>query len=1315
MKRTILALSIWAIVAFHSLLWAQPAQLPFQLSAGYWQPKWQADRELQVQQPDGQSLSLLAPNFEGCSYDANVPNLPFVEVWLPETQQLTLGATQAKPEDASAYFLPLLDKLANLVPEGASWYPLTPIVYKGKAGVDGKTYNVYHVYPLQVSADGGQILRHNLISFRVEDTPAQTAKTNTGRSYADHSVLSTGNWYRVAVTQDGIYRMDRTFLTSLGLNLSGADPRKIRVHGYGGGMLPQKNNTPRPDDLPEIAVLVQGEGDGRFDAGDFVLFYGQSSSKWTFNTPLAKYRYEKNLYCDTTYYYITIGEAAGKRISTRATETQANADTIYTQHRQLDVLENDRRNLIRMGRYWFGDVFDAQTSYTYNLQVLQAVPNGNVRLRVRTAGRSDAATRFDVTAGSNTLGSLTHNGVSTGCFYCQYADISTGNFSTSSNYVQGTTLSLNLNYNKTGTSIGWLDYIEQDYDQNLEFTYGFLPIRLPRRTNQTQGFILKGGISASIWDVSDPLNPILQQTTSTTTPGQSFFAFQTDSLINLVAFNNSAYRAPVSIGKIGNQDLHGLGSAEYILITHPEYLEPANELAELHRTLYGRTAHVVSISQIYNEFSSGRQDPTAVRDFLKMLWDRAASADQRPRYALMFGNSSFDYKGIVGDRGRLPAYEARESFDPTEAYASDDFFGFMDDYEGFWGEGKPEFDPADISLETNYLDIAVGRVPSATLDEAKRYVEKVKIYLNSFDVVADWRNRVLLIGDYKTGECFHMNDADQLDRDKLKLYAPCMNVDKVYLDNFQAISLAEGERFPDARAEMLRRMEKGNLIVNYTGHGSVSGLSNARIFELNDISSLNSNNRFALWVTATCDFGKYDDPAERSGAEYLIDNADGGAIAMITAVREVFSNGNLAFNQNLYNYLFKYDTARAIFSTFGDAMKGGKNSTWNYNLNTRAFSLLGDPGLVLAMPRQKVEITKINNEVPGTGTPDTLKALTKVKIEGRVMTPSGLPLSSFEGTANVVVYDKSTKLNTFKCNPTNYYEQSSIVFSGQAVVKNGTFTQEFFMPLDISYTVGRGNIAVYVKAKAGSAFADWDGSGCDKSFIICCSDTLPLDTDVPPRVRLYLNDSLWLGGSITGNSPVLVAKAADDMGINTTGLGIGRELVAILDGDTRNPIVLNEYFSGTLGDYRSGTIRYPLNELSEGEHTLEVKVWDVTNNSATDKTTFKIINGPNTVLTNVSVYPNPFREYVRFRFNQNLLDRDTRITIRLRDGVGRTVYEYGTTWLATGSIFEGLDWHGTDTNGRPLVNGIYYYEIELQPVGGKAARHNGKVVLLREN
>jgi hypothetical protein len=392
----------------------------------------------------------------------------------------------------------------------------------------------------------------------------------------------------------------------------------------------------------------------------------------------------------------------------------------------------------------------------------------------------------------------------------------------------------------------------------------------------------------------------------------------------------------------------------------------------------------------------------------------------------------------------------------------------------------------------------------------------------------------------------------------------------------------------------------------------------------------------------------------------------------------------------------------------------GKNRSWPIgNINTRCYGLLGDPGLVLGMPRRKVALTRINNTEPGAGgSPDTLKALSKVRVEGEVRDNNDQKMTGFNGLVNLVVLDKPTRLNLYKCFG-NYTEQNSIVFSGQATVTAGEFKLEFFVPLDISYTVGQGTIIAYAKSNAGEAPRNWDAHGCNSDFVICCSDTTDLSGDQPPTVQLYLNDRNWRTGSVSGPEPTLLADARDDMGINTTGLGIGRELVAILDGDTRNPIVLNSFYTAKVDDYRSGTLQYRLPVLTPGEHTLEVKVWDVTNNSATATTTFRVVDDASTVLEGVSAYPNPFFQEVRFRVNHNQLGQAVKLNLRIRDFAGRTVFQKYDSWTSEGYVYTNLTWSGRDASGNPLPNGVYLYELELEAPNGKPARYNGKLVLAR--
>jgi hypothetical protein len=606
------------------------------------------------------------------------------------------------------------------------------------------------------------------------------------------------------------------------------------------------------------------------------------------------------------------------------------------------------------------------------------------------------------------------------------------------------------------------------------------------------------------------------------------------------------------------------------------------------------------------------------------------------------------------------------------------------------------------------MDLAVGRFPARTPDEARILVDRTIRYVTQTDNTGLWQNRVLLFADYKPGEgSIHMANTEQL-YNIAQQESPCLNVSKIYFDNFPIQGTAAGARFPTARQALITDLNRGSLLVNYVGHGGETGLSNSQIFEVPDIASLSNANSLAFWVTATCDFGRHDDPDRKSGAEFLVTNPNGGAIGCLTSVREVFSGQNQVFNSNFFRNVFDFDADLGRYITLGETTQRTKNMSWGVaDVNNRNFGLLGDPGIQLAFARYRTVLTDINTRPVEPNAPDTLRALQFVTLRGEVQDRNGERLTSFFGDMDLAVFDKP-KQNITREMAFKFFTQDVVLFNGRVSVNAGEFTASFYVPLDISYEIGPGKVSFFASSP------QVDAAGCNTDFIVCCTDPNATSNDHPPTVALHMNDLNWVSGGMTDQSPMLIALLADDQGINTTGLGVGRELVAFLNGDERDPIVLNEFYSAKKDSYNEGEVRYRLSGLPEGRYNLRMKVWDVTNNSGEGYTDFVVASDAKLALDNILNYPNPFTTHTTFFFNHNKPGELLEAQVRIFTVSGKMVKTLRSSFFADGNLCNHIDWDGLDEFGDRIGRGVYVYQVVLrQPSTGETAAEYEKLVLLR--
>ena len=709
---------------------------------------------------------------------------------------------------------------------------------------------------------------------------------------------------------------------------------------------------------------------------------------------------------------------------------------------------------------------------------------------------------------------------------------------------------------------------------------------------------------------------------------------------------------------------------------------------------------VVTTDQVYNEFSSGARDIGAIRNFMKMFYDRATSKTDKPRYLLLLGDGSYDNLTIDPNNcNYIPTYQSPNSLVPTQSFVSDDFFGLLDSNEG------------GVS---GLLDIGVGRFPVGSAEEAGVIVDKIKAYYSE-DALGDWRNRLCFVGDDEDNN-LHMKDADRLATYVDTTY-PSFVLKKIYLDAYQQVSTASGERYPDVNQAITDNIEKGLLIFNYVGHGNERGLAHESILGINDIISWNNFPRCPLFITATCEFSRFDDvdidangviTPKTSAGEHVLLSPDGGGIALLTTTRLVYSSPNYILNKNFYRYIFeRNDIGRP--NTFGDALRYTKNVSGS-STNKLNFTLLGDPALLLAYPRYRI-VTDSVNGIAVTEPLDTLKALSLVTISGHVEDPSGIPMPGTEGVLYPTIFDKSRKVTTLGNDggtPMTFFVRDNIIFRGKAEIHDGLFRFSFLVPKDISYNIGPGKINYYATLdslhEGAGSFSDLPVGGF--------ADDPAIDEE-GPEVRLYLNDTLFRDGGLTDENPVFLAYVTDEGGINTVGNGIGHDITAILDGNENDPIVLNDYFSYESDQYQRGTVRYPFFNLPDGEHTIRFKVWDNYNNSTVAEITFHVNEGSTEKIENLRNYPNPFSEDTWITFDHNMGDSEMDILIYIFDLGGHLVRILEDHQFADGYTINPVHWDGKSVDGQKVSGGIYVFKIIIRSVDKDPVTGTGKMIIVK--
>jgi hypothetical protein len=1158
-----------------------------------------------------------------------------------------------------------------------------------------------------------------LTSFTL-DVQEPAAPTNTGGAQArgtaaSSSVLATGTWHKIALSARGIYKIDYAFLQSK-LGLSGnINSASIRLFGNGGQMLSENNAVARPDDLVENAIAMNDGSDGTFGSGDYFTFYAGGPTAWEKDNARQRFIPHKNLYADSAYYFITVdgGSGTSQRIGTQASVPLPNVTV--TDFNEYQLHEQDLYNPGSFGKEWLGEQMGNLTTNGLSRIISFDIGTATSDIDVATvlASRSSAAgSTITVSMNGQQLGIAGRCGIYPGFCAVTLAGDQDPYGSASDSFIApaagSNTASFQFTYNPTvNDGIGYINSVTINYRRALTYTGGAMSFRdlASLGTGRVAGYRIEGATAGlQVWDVTDPLHPVRM---SGTLSGSVYtFAQDAATLHEFVATDGTRPGVPAYIGKVSNQNIHGTPEVDFLIVTHPTLLKAANKLADFHRRHDNMKVLVATTDQVYNEFSSGGQDISAIRDMARMFYVRAGNdTTQMPKNILLFGDASYDYKNrIAGNTNLVPTYEADESVAINASYVVDEFYAMLDDNENI----------ENISL-ANTLDIGVGRIPVQTENEADAIVEKIIAYKSPASF-GPWRLNNTYIGDNEDDAGYHLLDAENMMGAVTTETGSLYNNSKIYLDNYPFVSTPAGLRCPDGTKALNDAVFRGTFLINYSGHGNPTALAHERILTMNDLNNWKNLHKLPFMVTATCDFARFDNPSYNSAGERLVVKPDGGAIAMLTTTAPVYAGLNDPINRQFLQNQFDQRMG-AERNTFGEAYRRGKNKTYNQIpdfftlINNRAFILLGDPALTPNFPNldHKVRTDSIIDLSTNAST-DTFKALGAYKIIGSVADENNNLMAGFNGRAYVTIYDKARVIDLF----TKVYRherifemQDNVVFKGIATVTGGRFSFSFIAPKDINYDFGKGKFSYY--AENGVT----DAAGIDTSVNIGgFSDNPSIDND-GPMVKAYMNDTLFRNGSITGSNTMLYVQLADETGINASGNSIGHDITAILDGNEAMPYVMNDYYETEPNTYKRGHVRFPVTGLAEGKHTFTITAWDVNNNAGEGKVDFEVVNGNVVRINNLMNYPNPFSDITHFVFEHNHPNETYKVQIGIFSTDGRIVRTLEQTFIPSGSHSNELTWNGTDGNGAKLPSGVYPYKMILTTEKGIQETAYQKLVLIR--
>lgn len=1041
------------------------------------------------------------------------------------------------------------------------------------------------------------------------------------------SVLATGRWLKIGVTATGAYRLDAAQLRQAGW--AGLSPRHLQLYSGGGAMLPQANAAPGKP-LRPVPIQVSTTPDGQLQS---ILFFGESPHQVVYDTAARAFTHRINVYSDTTFYFLTQSSQPGLRVQTAPTAAGATARidryTAYQFH------EKDLFSRLRSGRERFGESFLVRSRWDVDFNTPGLLTDAPVRVRAGVLVQAEQPTGVSLWLNADTLGTLHAGGLPAERYGPQGLQVQ-GHFLQQLTAPQ-TGLRVGIRYSpgQDPTAQAWLDYLSLQTSQAWRWNGNALLGRLPAHPAALLPLQSAPGESL-LWDVTAPLQPLalpLNAGTATlpATPGWQA----------LLWFTPQVAAVPASLQEIASQEIFQEKSPQLLLLTPAIYAAEAERLASFRRLNDSLDVVVLSTEAVYNTLASGQPDPTALRDAVRFFYGKG-----RLKYVLLFGDASYDFRNIEKQnlaQGYVPTYESRQSLDPLRSYASDDYFGFLHQHEGEW---------AETAAGNQLLSVAVGRLPVQTRDEARRVVDKLIFYEKKR---SDDRSRQLTLIADDADYNLHLNDTEQLARLTEDL-RPDLQVEKIYLDAGLQRGQPPAQQAPVARRGVLEALSAGRLLVAYTGHGSPTDWAQEQVLTLGDMLRLqNADRRLPLLLTATCEFGRYDDPGTVSGGEVLLSRVPGGAIGLLSSTRPVYANSNFMVSEAFFRALLTTKNAR-----LGDLFLQTKNNSL-FGVNNRNFVLLGDPSMRLQLPERQLAIAGNDTLRAGERFGFSLAVKDTAAVTLWLMAPPQ-PLRT---------------LGDEQTTPAVFTQRLSVWGMATLRPQNGVVSWNGTVPQEAATQPGRAR--VYAQAGGYTGLLDVPVGRGGRA-----------GGTRPPDVWAGFTDSLRAGPAV-GPSATLYIRLHDEDGILLT-----QEHPLTLTLDDSIPVLLHTCYRPQPGDPTQGHVLYTFTGLAVGRHQVQVSAWDGAGNHTLKNLTFWVENHKKSPLNNVSLMPNPFNESILFSFEHAFGGQDTELLLEVLDAAGRPVCLQRETLFAMPSPYTQLRWQPA-----ALPAGLYLYRIRLTGPGGQ--------------
>ncbi len=1108
--------------------------------------------------------------------------------------------------------------------------------------------------------------------------------------YASQSVLSSGRWVKVSVTETGIHYISNSLLAQWGFS----DPSSVKIFGYGGAPVSTTLDENQIDDLPQVPVLR---------LSDRILFYAQGPTTWrTSSLSGMTYKQYQHPYATAGYYFIT-DRSDIQTLSIDTEQTALGGGETVTTFTDRVFHEEELYSPGETGNLLLGEDFrySSTQSFSFNLDGLVSGSTVSVQTGFGAAASGGSCTLKYSYNGNAISGSDNIQALTSEYDHVRLSE-SVKQFSLSSE-----SLSYSVSFSYSGTvSVARLDYITVNYTRSLDMDGDDqLLFRTPSSGSSQAVYCLSGCTSNThIWDVTTSHVPVEVSYSADGSTAQ--FTPSGSGEREYVAFNeNGSFSSPVLVGSVSNQDLHAEATPDMIIISPSQFLTEARRIASLHEQMDTMRVLVVDHSLIFNEFSSGTPDVMAYRKLAKMFYDRGTSSDGHTLgYMLLFGRALYDNRNITSvaqslDYPRLLIWESDDGINEQSSFCSDDILACLSDGS------------STSNVHTRGMDIAIGRMPVKDTSEADDVIDKLEEYVYNEDL-GSWKNNIIVLAD-DGDQAQHMQQAENGITQMIENGGENYVYNRIYTDAYTLTDEGSGSTYPEARKQMFKLLTDGAFVFNYVGHGSPVGWSHESMLTWDDINNSLYYSHIPLFFTATCEFSRVD-ASSVSGGELMFLNERGGGIAMYSTTRVVYISNNADITYQFCNQLFKKDS-NGNYQRVGDIYRLSKNSV--NDTNKLRYILLGDPAMRLGYPTYHAEIETINGIEPTEENMPEFMACQTITVRGSIYDSSGNKDTSFNGAIFPTLYDaeRSVETNGNQDGVSFVYDERS---NKLAVIKDSISNGEFVFQITIPSEVSADNyrpaeLNLYAYSDDGK-----EANGSNSNFYIYGYDETAANDTIGPNIRsMYLNSEDFTNGDKVNESPLLIAEVYDSSGLNFSTSGIGHQMTLLLDGTTTYSDV-SSYFTPEIApddeDGAGGFIYYPLEDLEEGVHTLRLRVWDVFANSSERTISFNVVNGLAPNLYEVYATPNPASTEANFYLKHNRPDASITVTIYVYNLMGQLVWSAEETGRSDMFTSFPVTWDLTDFSGRRVQRGVYVYRAGISTDGVQTTTASRKIAITAE-